>query len=160
MLIHIQCSMAVISMKMLTFHFLPPINFNTKTAPNVVKNNIRCYFSGSYNSNLWDPFYLTQKSLKPLVLSVFPASFHLLLWGKGQVSLVQFRHSVVSDSLKPHESQHARPPCPSPTPRVHSDSSPSQQWCHPAISSSVVPFPSCPQSLPASESFPMSKRFT
>ena len=57
---------------------------------------------------------------------------------------VQFSRSVVSDSLRPHESQHARPPCPSPTPRVHSDSPPSTQWCHPAISSSVVPFSSCP----------------
>ena len=63
---------------------------------------------------------------------------------------VQFSHSVVSDSLRPHESQHTRPPCPSPTPRVHSDSHPSSQWCHPAISSSVVPFFSCPQSIPAS----------
>ena len=73
--------------------------------------------------------------------------------------LYQFSHSVVSDSLWPHESQHARPPCPSPTPRVHSDSRPLSQWCHPAISSSVVPF-SCPQSLPASESFPMNQLFT
>ena len=72
---------------------------------------------------------------------------------------VQFSHSVMSYSLRPHESQHARPPCPSPTPRVHSDSRPSRQWCHPAISSSVVPFSSCPQSLPASESFPMSQLF-
>ena len=73
-----------------------------------------------------------------------------------QFSSVQFSHSVVSDSLWPHESQHARPPCPSPTPGVHSDSRPSSRWCHPAISSSVVPFSSCPQFLPASESFPMS----
>ena len=72
---------------------------------------------------------------------------------------VQFSRSVVSDSLRPHESQHARPPCPSPTPRVLSDSHPLSQWCHPAISSSVVPFSSCPQSLPASESFPMSQPF-
>ena len=70
----------------------------------------------------------------------------------------QYSCSVVSDSLRPHESQHARPPCPSPTPRVHSDSRPSSRWCHPAISSSVVPF-SCPQTLPASESFPMSQLF-
>ena len=62
-------------------------------------------------------------------------------------------------TLWPHESQHARPPCPSPTPRVHSNSRPSSQWCHPAISSYVVPFSSCPQSLPASESFPMSQLF-
>ena len=66
----------------------------------------------------------------------------------------------MSDSLQPHELQHARPPCPSPTPRVHSDSCPSSQWCHPAISSSVVPFSSYPQSLPASESFPMSQLFS
>jgi len=71
----------------------------------------------------------------------------------------QISCSVVSDSLRPHESQHARPPCPSPTPGVHSDSRPSSQWCHPAISSSVVLFSSYPQSLPASESFPMSQLF-
>ena len=72
---------------------------------------------------------------------------------------VQFSHSVMSDSLWPHELQHARPPCPSPTPGVHSNSCPSRRWCHPAISSSVIPFSSCPQSLPASESFPMSPLF-
>ena len=71
----------------------------------------------------------------------------------------QISRSVVSNSLWHHESQHARPPCPSPTPGVHSDSCPSSQWCHPAITSSVVPFSSCPQSLPASESFPMSQLF-
>ena len=76
-----------------------------------------------------------------------------------QVS-VQFSRSVVSDSLRPHELQHSRPPCPSPTPRVHPNSCPSSQWCHPAISSSVVPFSSGPQSLPATESFPMSQLFT
>ena len=75
-------------------------------------------------------------------------------------SSVQFSHSVVSDSLQPHELQHARPLCPSPTPGVHSDSHPSSRWCHPAISSSVVPFSSCPQSLPASESFLKSQLFT
>ena len=74
-------------------------------------------------------------------------------------SSVQFSCSVVSDSLRPHELQHARPPCPSPTPRVQSNSCPSSRWCHPAISSSVAPFSSCPQSLPASESFPMSQLF-
>jgi len=75
------------------------------------------------------------------------------------LSSVQFSCSVVSDCLQPHESQHARPPCPSSTPRVHSNSCPSSQWCHPAILSSVIPFSSCPQSLPASESFPMSQLF-
>ena len=74
-------------------------------------------------------------------------------------SSVQFSCSVVSDSLRPHELQHTRPPCLSPTPGIHSNSHPSSQWCHPAISSSVVPFSSCPQSLPASESFPVSQLF-
>ena len=77
----------------------------------------------------------------------------------SQFSSVHFSRSVVSDSLRPHELQHARPPCPSPTPRVHSDSCPSSRWCHPAISSSVIPFSSCPQSLPASDSFPVSQLF-
>ena len=77
---------------------------------------------------------------------------------KVQFSSIQFSRSVMSNSLQPHESQHARPPCPSPTPGVHLDSRPSGQWCHPAISSSVVPF-SCPQSLSASECFPMSQHF-
>ena len=72
---------------------------------------------------------------------------------------VQFSHSFVSDSLQPHELRHTRLPCPSPTPGVHSDSHPLSRWCHPAISSSVVPFSSCPQSLPVSESFPMSQLF-
>ena len=76
-----------------------------------------------------------------------------------QFSLVQFSRSVVSNSLQPYESQHARPPCPSPSPGVHSDSRPSSLWCHPAISSLVVPFSSCPQCLPASDSFPMSQLF-
>ena len=74
-----------------------------------------------------------------------------------QIRLDQISRSVVSDSLWPHESQHTRPPSLSPTPGVHWDSCPSSQWCRPAISSSVVPFSSCPQSLPASESFPMSQ---
>ena len=76
------------------------------------------------------------------------------------ISSVQFSRSVVSESLRPHESQHTKPPCPSSTPGVHSDSRPSSQWWHPAISSSVIPFSSCPQSFPASESFPMSQLFT
>ena len=76
------------------------------------------------------------------------------------VSGSHFSHSVVSDSLQPHELQHARRPCPSPTPRVHSDSRPSSQWCHPAISSSVIPFSFCSQSLSTSESFSGSQLFT
>ena len=76
-----------------------------------------------------------------------------------QFHSVQFSRSVMSGSLQPHALQHARPPCPSPSPRVHSNTCPSSRWCHPAISSSVVPFSSCPQSLPATESFPMSQLF-
>ena len=77
-----------------------------------------------------------------------------------EVPSVQFSCSVMSNSLQLHELQHARPPCPSPTPGAHPNSCPSSRWCHPAISSSVVPFSSCPQSLPASEPFPMSQLFT
>ena len=76
-----------------------------------------------------------------------------------QFSSVQFSHSDMSNSLWPHRLQHVRPSCPSLTPRVYSDSCPSSQWCHPTISSSVVPFSFCSQSLPASESFPMSQLF-
>ena len=72
---------------------------------------------------------------------------------------VQFSRSVMSDSLRPHELQHTRPPCPSPTLGVHPNSCPSSRWCHSAISSSVVPF-SCPQAFPTSGSFPMSQLFT
>ena len=78
---------------------------------------------------------------------------------KPQFSSVQFSRSVVFDSLRPHESQHTRLPCSSPTLRVHLNSRPSSWWCHPAILSSVVPFSSCPQSFPASESFQMSQLF-
>ena len=74
----------------------------------------------------------------------------LLHWQANSFSSVQFSRSVMSDFLQPHGSQHARLPCPLPTPRVHSNSCPSSQWCHPVISSSVIPFSSCPQSLPAS----------
>ena len=78
---------------------------------------------------------------------------------KHHFSSVQFSRSVVSDSLRPHESQHARPPCPSPTPGVYPNPCPLSRWCHPAISFSVIPFSSCPQFLPGSGSFPMSQLF-
>ena len=81
-----------------------------------------------------------------------PIDFFVVVQILSSVQLLSRVHS-----LRTHESKHARPPCPSPTPRFHSDSWPSSQWCHPAISSSVIPFSSCPQSLPASESFPMSQ---
>ena len=104
--------------------------------------------SGSYlvfkimNCSLWT----CSKSLMPYSIQFINNS-------------VQFSRSVVSDSLRPHESQHARPPCPSPTPGVHPESRPSSQWCHPAISSSVVPFSSSLQSFPASGSFQTSQLF-
>ena len=104
---------------------------------------LHCYFSCS----LWKILVYACKEMR-------------IKKAKNVFSSVQFSRSVVSDSLRPHESQHARPPCPSPNPRVHTDSCPSSQWCHPAISSSVIPFSSCLQSLPASGSFPMSQLFT
>ena len=82
------------------------------------------------------------------------------VFNRIQISSVQFSHSVLSESLRPHESQHTRPLCPSQIPKVYPNSCPSSWWCHPAISSSVVPFSSCPQSLSASGSFPMSQLFT
>ena len=87
-------------------------------------------------------------------------SFHSFVKTLTKFSSVQFSSSVVSDSLRPHGLQHARPPCPSPTPGVYPNPCPLSQWCHPTISSSVVPFSSCPQSFPASGSFQMSQLFT
>ena len=84
-------------------------------------------------------------------------SHHIMHW--AMPSSVQFSRSVMSNSLWPHEPQHTRPPCPSPTPRVHPNPCPLCWWCHPTISSSVIPFSSCPESLPASGSFPMSQLF-
>ena len=81
------------------------------------------------------------------------------VWLRSEMISVQFSCSVVSDSLQPHESQHARPPCPSPPPRVHSNSHPWSRWCYPATSSSVIPVSSCPKSFPESGSFPMSQLF-
>ena len=100
---------------------------------------------------------------------VFLLNLFVLSYTSGQlvlvlslsVSSVHFSRSVMSDCLQPHESesQHTRPPCPSPAPGVHSNSCPSSRWCHPTISSAVVPFSSCPQPFPASGSFPMSQLF-
>ena len=102
----------------------------------------------------------------PLYLLILATDFNTAVWTRMLEIImdfsflsVQFSRSVMSDSLWPHESQHARPPCPSPAPGVHSNSRPSSRWCHPAISSSAIPFSSCPQSLPASGSFPMSQLF-
>ena len=116
-------------------------------------NSVQCYVAPCIEGSLGENGYMHIYGWMPLL---FTWKYHnIVIW----FSSVQFSRSVVTDSLQPHESQHARPPCPSPTPGVHSDSRPSSQWCHPAISSSVVAFSSCPQSLPTSESFPMSQLF-
>ena len=99
--------------------------------------------------------------MKPLKLDKFRNSeISRFILSVLVIYSVQFSRSVVSDSLRPHEPQHARPPCPSPTPRVHPNPCPLCQWCHPTISSSLVPFSSCPQSFPASWSFQVSQFFT
>ena len=107
-----------------------------------------------------------------LVLFALQFIFFLGMWMEARINNVclvnsklnylfsQFSCSVVSDSLRPHEPQHARPPCPSPTPGVYPNPCPLSRWCHPTISSSVIPFSSCRQSFPASGSFPMSQLFT
>ena len=119
------------------------------------------YFSNLQNKT---PLYVFQE-LANIFCGEQDSKYFLVYGPRGTIgailyiSSVQFSCSIVSDSLRPHESQHARPPCPSPTPGVYSNSCPSSQWCHPAISSSDVPFSSCPQSLPASDSFSMSQLF-
>ena len=112
----------------------------------------------AHNTNvIWYRLFYTSESSNYKIL--FVECLKGKGWKTGLTEESSFSHSVVSDSLQLHESQHTRPPCPSPTPKVHSDSHPSSQWCHPAISSSVVPFSSCPKPLPASESFPVSQLF-
>ena len=91
---------------------------------------------------------------------VFETWNDMIFLNKMNISRDQFSQSVMSDFLQPHELQHAKLPCPSPTPGVYSNSCPSSRWCHPTISSSVVPFSSCLQSFPASVSFPVSQFFT
>ena len=104
--------------------------------------------------------------LEPCLNSILHSMKHIIIYyiKKRKVtesfSSVQFSCSVMSESLQPHGLQHTRPPCPSPIPGGHSNSRPSSLWCHPAISSPVDPFSSCPQSLPESESFLMSQLFT
>ena len=102
---------------------------------------------------------LNRDALKYLFIYLIKRIIEIFAKTKLQHS-VQLSRSVVSNSFRPHESQHARPSCPSPTPGVYPNSCPLSRWCHLIISSSVVPFSSCPQSLPASESFPMSQLFT
>ena len=117
--------------------------------PTWLHNLLKCY----RNQN--SVAFISRQTHKESQIHKLTQIYSQLIFDKSD----QISRSVVSDSLWPHESQHTRPPCPSPTPEVHSDSRPSSQWCHPAISSSVIPFPSCPQSLPTSDSFPMSQLF-
>ena len=121
--------------------------------------NMICIFLG-FNFLLKYNFRKMSKSkwLCRTTLSEF--CFQMLRKESLDISSVQFSCSVVSDSLQPHESQHARPPCPSPTSWVHPNPCPSSQWCHPTISSFVVPFSPCPQSFPASGFFQTSQLFT
>ena len=107
---------------------------------------------------------MSQRILKITITTAWlaswvPGSSQASSIGQHQFSSLQFSHSVVSDSLQPHEPQLVRPPFPSPTPGVHPNPCPLSRWCHPTISSSVVPFSSCPQSFPAPGSFPMSQLF-
>ena len=108
------------------------------------------------NSALLTPWFWPRETSLHFKVCVI-LSYHPL--NQCNSSSVQFSHSVMSDSLQPHEPQHARPPCPSPTPRVHPNPCPLSWWCHPTIISSVIPFSSCPQSFPASGSFQMSQLF-
>ena len=117
----------------------------------------RCPSADTWIRKLW--YIYTVEYYSAIKINTFESV--LMRWKKLEpiIRSDQISRSVMSDSLRAHEMQHARPPCPSQTPGVHSDSRPSSQWCHPAISSSVFPFSSCPQSLPASESFPMNPLF-
>ena len=107
-----------------------------------------------YTFILWE-IYIYTSIYRYLYMSIYTDIYTQMF-----ISSVQFSHSVMSNSLQPHDSQHTRPPCPSPTSRIHSDSYPLSQWCHPAISSSVIPFSSRLQSFPVSGSFQMSQFFT
>ena len=130
------------------------------------RSKIRCY-KEQYCIGTWNVRSMNQGKLEVAKQEMARVNVDILgisklKWtGMGEFNSVQF--SSVTQSfltLRPHELQHTRPPCPSPSPGVHSNSCLSSQWCHPAISCSVVPFSSCPQSIPASESFPMSQLFT
>ena len=130
------------------FHRQQPTRLLCPSVPSK-KTGVGCHFPLHIVLNVLFCMYYPEKAL---TLTKF-----VLVW--LTFSSVQFSCSVVSNSLRPHESQHARHPYPSPTPGVHSNSSPSSWWFHPAISSAVIPFSSCPQSVPVSESFPMSQLF-
>ena len=134
---------------------------NNQQITEEIKKEIKIYIETNDNENtttenIWD-------SVKAVLSGKFiPIQAYLKKQEQHQINNLisfQFSRSVMSDSLQPHELQHARPPCPSPTPRVYPNSCPLSQGCHPTISSSVAPFSSCPQSFPASGSFHMSQLF-
>ena len=123
---------------------------------------VPCLITSCNNNSSVQNIFFTGKCglLTPLRnLRVSNSSYLKQKWLLRYISSVQFSRSVVSNFLRPHEPQHAMPPCPLPAPRVHPNPCPLSQWCHPTISSSVVPFSSCPQSFPASGSFPMRQFF-
>ena len=125
------------------------------------KIRLSIFFAAKYGEAVYSQQKQDQELTVAQVMNTLLSNSDLKKVGKTTrpFSSVHFSRSVMSDSLWPHELQHARPPCPSPTPRVHSNSCPLSRWCHPAISSSFIPFSSRPQSLPASGSFPMSQLF-
>ena len=131
------------------------ISLRNNLLPHALLTTANWYADPHKPTSLWGR--CRQQAFKPVPAS-YPVEFPST--PNDTISSVQFSRSVVPDSLRPHEPQHARPPCLSPTPGVHPNPCPSSRWCHPAISSSVVPFSSCPQSLPASGSFQMSQLFT
>ena len=139
----------------LTFYKLSRSNFIV--GDYVCEENIH---NLSFKKN-WLPWYMKHICQLFILMRVWKVThiFKMTNWERAYISSVQFSCSVVSDSLWHHESQHPRPPCPSPTSRVHPNPHPLSWWCHPAISFSVVPFSSCPQSFPASRSFQMSQLF-
>ena len=158
-----ELSLTVISPSPIIFsHLMDSLGSSFEASPAFIFFQTPWLFSNLVVSKVWS---LDQQHVGACERWEFsgPSSdtLNLKLWGCGPACWVsvQFSRSVVSDSLQPHELQHTRPPCPSPTPGVHPNSRPSSRWCHPAISSSVVPFSSCPQSFPASESFPVSQLF-
>ena len=126
----------------------------------VVIEQIQSKETDSMKDRLTNLFFGCSGCLLNIHLPFFPQKLILSWQQRVRLSSVQFSHSVMSDSLRPHGLQHARPPCPSPTPRVYSNSGPLSQRCHPTISSSIGPFSSCLQCFPASGSFPMSWLFT
>ena len=135
----------------------------THSSTLIGKNAANCFIyprtSTKFDHLIFLSFLSSKTRRKHTKLQIWVMSTETPLFVRWDKLSVQFSRSVMSNSLQLHELQHTRPPCSSPTPRVHPNPCPSSQWCHPTISSSVVPFSSCPQSFPASGSFPMSQVF-